>query len=89
MLADVVGTNGVIHVIDNVLLPPSVVDIAISNSNFSILVSAVVKAGLAGELSKPGPFTVFAPTNAAFQKLFTDLIGFVRSLRFRGLHFCR
>jgi len=73
ILADVVGTNGVIHVIDNVLLPPSVVDIAISNSNFSILVSAVVKAGLAGELSKPGPFTVFAPTNEAFQKLFTDL----------------
>ena len=73
VLADVVGTNGVIHVIDNVLLPPSVVDIAISNSNFSILVSAVVKAGLAGELSKTGPFTVFAPTNEAFQKLFTAL----------------
>jgi transforming growth factor-beta-induced protein len=73
VLADVVGTNGVIHVIDRVLLPPTVVDIALNNSNFSILVSAVVKAGLVTELNKMGPFTVFAPTNDAFQKLFTDL----------------
>ena len=73
VLADVVGTNGVIHVIDNVLLPPTVAGIAINNSNFSILVSAVVKAGLVDALSGAGPLTVFAPTNEAFQKLFTEL----------------
>jgi transforming growth factor-beta-induced protein len=71
--ADVVGTNGVIHVIDKVLIPPTVVGIAINNSNFSILVSAVVKAGLAETLNGAGPFTVFAPTNDAFQQLFTLL----------------
>ena len=73
VLADVVGTNGVIHVIDKVLLPPTVVGIALNNSNFSILVSAVVKAGLVNTLNGTGPFTVFAPTNDAFQKLFAAL----------------
>ena len=73
VLVDVVGTNGVIHVIDKVLLPPTVVDIALANSNFSTLVQAVVKAGLVETLNGSGPFTVFAPTNAAFQKLFTTL----------------
>jgi transforming growth factor-beta-induced protein len=72
-LADVVGTNGVIHVIDNVLIPPTVVGTALNNSNFSTLVSAVVKAGLVGDLNASGPFTLFAPTNDAFQKLFTAL----------------
>ena len=73
VVADVVGTNGVIHVIDKVLLPPSVVGIAINNSTFSTLVSAVVKAGLAETLQGVGPFTVFAPTNDAFQALLTAL----------------
>lgn len=71
--ADVLARNGVIHVIDKVLLPPTVVDLAISNSEFSILVQAVVKAELVETLSGAGSFTVFAPTNAAFQKLFADL----------------
>jgi transforming growth factor-beta-induced protein len=71
--ADVQTSNGVIHVIDGVLTPTSAVDIAINNSNFSILVEAVVKAGLAETLSGPGPFTIFAPTNAAFEDLFTAL----------------
>lgn len=70
---DVETSNGVIHVIDGVLTPASVVDIAINNNNFSLLVEAVVKAGLAETLSAEGPFTVFAPTNAAFEQLFTDL----------------
>jgi len=73
VLADVVGTNGVIHVIDKVLLPPTVVGIALNNSAFTTLVSAVVKAGLAETLSGVGPFTVFAPTNDAFTALFTAL----------------
>jgi transforming growth factor-beta-induced protein len=70
---DVEASNGVIHVIDKVLLPTDVVDIAINNSNFSILVEAVVKAGLVDALKAEGPFTVFAPTNAAFEALFAQL----------------
>ena len=73
VLADVVGTNGVIHIIDKVLLPPTVVGIALNNSAFTTLVSAVVKAGLAETLGTAGPFTVFAPTNDAFTALFTAL----------------
>ena len=70
---DIEASNGVIHVIDKVLLPTSVVDIAINNPNFSILVEAVVKAELVETLNGEGPFTVFAPTNEAFQALFTSL----------------
>lgn len=71
--ADVDVKNGVIHVIDKVLLPPTVVDIALANDTFSILVQAVVKANLVNALSAAGPFTIFAPTNDAFQALFTAL----------------
>ncbi len=71
--ADITASNGVIHVIDKVLLPPTVVGIAINNPVFSILVEAAVKADLAGTLSGTGPFTVFAPTNTAFQALFSAL----------------
>jgi transforming growth factor-beta-induced protein len=71
--ADVDVKNGVIHVIDKVLLPPTIVGHAASNENFSILVQAVTKAGLVETLQGQGPFTVFAPTNAAFQVLFSEL----------------
>ncbi len=71
--ADIMASNGVIHVIDKVLLPPTVVGLAINNPAFSILVEAVVKADLAETLSGTGPFTVFAPTNAAFEALFAQL----------------
>jgi len=71
--ADVDVKNGVIHAIDKVLLPPTVVDHALSNDLFSILVQAVVKADLVETLNGTGPFTVFAPTNAAFEALFTQL----------------
>ena len=70
---DVVATNGIIHVIDKVLLPPTVVDLATQNSIFSTLVLAVVKADLATTLAGIGPFTVFAPTNDAFTALFASL----------------
>lgn len=52
---------------------PNVVEIAVSNPDFSILVEAVVKADLVDALSGTGPFTVFAPTNAAFKTLFSQL----------------
>ncbi|MBN1820825.1 MAG: fasciclin domain-containing protein [Prolixibacteraceae bacterium] len=51
----------------------TVVEIAVSNPDFSILVEAVSKAGLVEALSAEGPFTVFAPTNSAFESLFTQL----------------
>ncbi len=51
----------------------TVVEIAVSNPDFSILVDAVKKAGLVEALSAEGPFTVFAPTNEAFKSLFGQL----------------
>lgn len=51
----------------------SVVEIAVANSDFSILVKALTKADLAGALSAEGPFTVFAPNNEAFNALFKKL----------------
>ena len=73
--ADVRALNGVIHVIDKVLMPPTknIVEIAAGNPNFSILVDAVVYAGLDGVLATGGPFTVFAPTNDAFVALLAEL----------------
>jgi len=47
----------------------NIVEIASGNEDFSTLVAAVVAAGLAETLSGTGPFTVFAPTNAAFANL--------------------
>jgi transforming growth factor-beta-induced protein len=70
---DLMASNGVIHVIDKVLLPPSVVDIATYSNDFSSLVSAVVKADLVETLNGDGPFTVFAPTNDAFTALYAAL----------------
>ena len=73
--ADMKALNGALHVIDKVLLPPSknIVEIASGNPAFSILVQAVVKAGLADALATGGPFTVFAPTNDAFVALLGEL----------------
>ena len=48
---------------------PTVVEIAVGNEDFSTLVAAVKAAGLAEALSGEGPFTIFAPTNEAFEKL--------------------
>lgn len=69
--ADIETSNGVIHVVDSVLLPThqNIVEIAAGNENFSTLVAAVKAAGLADTLQSKGPFTVFAPTNAAFARL--------------------
>jgi transforming growth factor-beta-induced protein len=64
-------TNGVIHVIDSVILPESknLVEVAAGAGSFNTLIAAAKAAGLAGVLSEGGPFTVFAPTDAAFAKL--------------------
>jgi uncharacterized surface protein with fasciclin (FAS1) repeats len=47
----------------------TIVEIAVGNPDFSTLVAAVTAAGLVEALSSPGPFTVFAPLNSAFEKL--------------------
>lgn len=67
--ADVDASNGVIHVISKVLFPPTknIAQIVAGDTSFSLLLAAVTKAGLAGAVSGPGKFTVFAPTNAAFR----------------------
>jgi uncharacterized surface protein with fasciclin (FAS1) repeats len=83
IVTDIEASNGVIHVIDAVLLPPAeemsddemdkmdqtIVDIAVSDENFSTLVTALDAAGLVEALQAEGPFTVFAPTNEAFDAL--------------------
>ncbi|MBX2799952.1 MAG: fasciclin domain-containing protein [Myxococcales bacterium] len=82
---DVMATNGVIHVIDAVVMPtveeppppepdPTLVSVAAGNPDFSTLVSAIEAAGLVDTLSGEGPFTVFAPTNDAFAKVDPDAL---------------
>lgn len=86
--ADIKASNGVIHVIDRVILPgeskpidghanmkaprvvqDSIVETAVNAGQFKTLVTAIQAAGLQDALSGEGPFTVFAPTDAAFAKL--------------------
>merc|ERR1711957_207292 len=65
--ANVEASNGVVHIIDAVLVPPkNIVELAQATNDLSTLVEALIAADLVDTLSGPGPFTVFAPTNAAF-----------------------
>ncbi len=70
---DVQGSNGVVHIIDKVMLPPNVVTLALNNAGFTSLVTALTDTrhttDFVSVLSGEGPFTIFAPTNAAFQAL--------------------
>ncbi len=103
IMTDVPACNGVIHVIDTVLIPPAqptllpatpvapstptnattcipmtsqmtIAETAVANGNFTKLVAALQAAGLVDALNGPGPFTVFAPTDAAFAKLDPSLL---------------
>jgi len=78
IITDIQASNGIIHVIDAVLMPPSMVaaaaplsiaEIAAEDGRFSTLVAALQAAGLAETLAGEGTFTVFAPTDAAFAML--------------------
>jgi len=78
IITDIEGSNGVIHVIDAVLLPPAeegmeagktIVDIAVEDGRFTTLVTALQEADLVEALQAEGPFTVFAPTDDAFAAL--------------------
>jgi uncharacterized surface protein with fasciclin (FAS1) repeats len=68
---DVACSNGVIHVVDSVMMPvtSNVVDTAVAAGSFKTLAKALTAAGLAETLSGHGPFTVLAPTDDAFAKL--------------------
>lgn len=72
---DIQASNGVVHLVDRVLLPANqdIVATAQALPDFSILVEAVVAAGLVETLQGTGPFTVFAPTNTAFAALLAEL----------------
>lgn len=75
---DINATNGVIHKVDKVIGLPTVVTHALANPNFSSLVTALTRSDMpnfAAILSGTtnSPFTVFAPTNAAFTSLLTEL----------------
>ena len=75
--ANIQASNGVIHVVDRVIGLPSVVNHAIANPNFSSLVSSLTSEGqpdFVDILSATGPFTIFAPTNAAFTDLAPELV---------------
>jgi uncharacterized surface protein with fasciclin (FAS1) repeats len=76
---DIQASNGIVHVIDGVILPPSVAGIAAAsnqtiaaiaagNPDFSTLVAALARAGLVDTFNGQQVFTVFAPTNAAFDE---------------------
>ena len=71
IITDITAANGVIHVIDFVILPPSqdITEIAIADGRFTTLVAALGAADLVGTLQGDGPFTVFAPTDDAFAAL--------------------
>lgn len=77
---DIGATNGVIHVVDNVLTPPTLLDHIQANANYSVLANAIEMAGMASTFTSVSadegyPFTVFAPTNDAFEALLADLNG--------------
>lgn len=82
--ADNEASNGVVHIVDKVLLPqtvldqlypkPSLVELVSETDELSLLQDAVVKANLVDALNAEGPFTVFAPSNTAIEELF-DLLG--------------
>ena len=72
--ADIEAGNGVVHVIDAVLLPPApvtntVVDVIVNSEDHTLLEAAVIAADLVDALSAEGPFTVFAPTDSAITVL--------------------
>ena len=82
---DIEASNGVIHVVDSVILPPdltpsalTIAEIAASNEDFETLVAAATAANLVGTLSDPdADLTLFAPTDAAFEALGEEAVPFL------------
>jgi uncharacterized surface protein with fasciclin (FAS1) repeats len=71
LTADVACRNGLIHVIDRVIMPSTdtIVETAVKAGSFQTLTTAIKAAGLAATLAGEGPFTVFAPQDSAFAML--------------------
>ena len=77
---DIAASNGIVHVVDEVIGLPTVVTFATADSTFSTLVSALTRDDLENDYvsalslnTTPAPYTVFAPTNEAFGSLLTEL----------------
>jgi uncharacterized surface protein with fasciclin (FAS1) repeats len=78
--ADIVASNGIVHVVDEVIVLPSVVTFAASNPAFATLVAALTREdhttdflSILSSSNEPAPFTVFSPTNDAFGSLLSEL----------------
>ncbi|MFY8020365.1 MAG: fasciclin domain-containing protein [Bacteroidia bacterium] len=76
--ANIEASNGIVHVVDEVLIPPTVVDIAVNNGSFNSLVSALDKAELVSTLEDGEALTVFAPTDKAFSDINFKLEDFTK-----------
>lgn len=69
-----IGTlNGVIQGIDGILTPPTIIDHLAANPNYSMVLAAIEEAGITESLDGAGTFTMFAPTNLAFEKFMMDV----------------
>ena len=68
-IADILADNGVVHVLDAVILPPSIYDIVSNSADHTTLKTAIDAAGLENVLSTTSSLTLFAPTDAAFDLL--------------------
>jgi len=91
--ADIQASNGVVHIINAVLMPPSkpapgptILEIANSDPNLIFFSTLLKSAGLTHTLSGPGPFTVLAPINGAFDTFnVNDLVDPAKSKRLRKI----
>ncbi len=80
--SDVTATNGTIHVIDSVLIPPlettlkggHILEVLQKDGRFNALVASINATSLAEKLNQPGPFTLFAPTDEAILALPTETL---------------
>src|SRR5690606_8300097 len=72
---DIGATNGVMHTVDGVLLPPTVVDHAAANPDYTTFAQAIEASGLSDMLNGDSVYTVFAPNNMAFETFLADVNG--------------
>lgn len=70
------GCDGTVYIIDKVLIPPAgnVLDVLAQDKKFSTLIELIKIAGLGDTLQQDGPYTVFAPTNQAFNAIGSDAV---------------
>lgn len=76
VFSESIGTNGVIHLVNRVVTPasPSIYDVVSESADHNVLLSALEASGLDAALAGPGNFTLFAPTDAAFENLPAELL---------------